>query len=101
MTLPEILERLSKLRGHERPLEMQTGISDLIGDLAAEAQQFKSPRRTLELGDTVIVLQHVRAVRVEHLPAATTYVWLESVGYPFTLKGDHRATIAGALEAET
>ncbi len=63
--------------------------------------------RTVRLDDTLIVVDHVRAARVEPRYSSdpesrgewVTTVWLSGAMHPVSVFGDHIQTIADAIEA--
>lgn len=55
--------------------------------------------RTLRIGDTVIVVDRVRGVRLEKRRGESyTLVFVEDVSAPFSLHGDHVADVREAVE---
>lgn len=69
------------------------------------AEPTRTPR-TLRLDDTLIVVDYVRAARLEprYAPASpddqlVTIVYLHGAEYPVSISGDHVDTISKAVEA--
>jgi hypothetical protein len=57
--------------------------------------------RTLRLGDTVLLIEHVRAYRLDlSYPSdePLTMVWLEHMPHCFSIKGDHLDELSAAIE---
>lgn len=56
-------------------------------------------RRTVTIGDTTLVVQHLRGWRVWSVDERThTAVWVRGFEHPFIESGDHREALCAALE---
>ena len=66
------------------------------------------PRRTLQLSDTVLVVEHIRAFRVDPAygksaddeDAWVTTVWMHEVDLSFPIRGHHMEALTRAVEGQ-